>query len=133
VTSPTIVFAEQFYYPEAWGGAQLLRDLTTHLVASGCAVEVVCGSDPYAPEVDEDEVEDPRARGVVVRKTPRLFGGDIHRLKLLKQIVFYVCCAPLLLVRRRPTVFVTQTNPPLLVALVTIVALLHRRPFVIIA
>ena len=133
VTLPTIVFAEQFYYPEAWGGAQLLRDLTTHLAANGWHVEVVCGSDPYAPEAAGDAVEDPRARGVVIRKTPRLFGGDIHRRKLLKQLLFYVCCLPLLLLRRRPAVFVTQTNPPLLVALVTMVALLHRRPFVIIA
>jgi glycosyltransferase involved in cell wall biosynthesis len=133
VTSSRIVFAEQFYYPEAWGGAQLLRDLTTHLSAGGCAVEVVCGSDPYVPEVAGDEAEDPRARGVVIRKTPRLFGGDIHRLKLLKHLVFYACCLPLLLLRRRPAVFVTQTNPPLLVPLVTIVALLHRRPSVIIA
>ncbi len=133
MSPPTIVFAEQFYYPEAWGGAQLLRDLTTHLAANGCAVEVVCGSDPYVLAIADDEVEDPGARGVVIRKTPRLFGGDIHRLKLLKQLVFYGCCLPLLLVRRRPTVFVTQTNPPLLVPLVALVALLHRRPFVIIA
>jgi glycosyltransferase involved in cell wall biosynthesis len=133
VTLPTIVFAEQFYYPEAWGGAQLLRDLTTHLATNGYHIEVVCGSDPYASGVADDEIEDPAALGVAIRRTPRLLAGDVHRLKLLKQIGFYACSLPILAFRRRPALFVTQTNPPLLVPLVTIVALVHRRPFVIIA
>jgi glycosyltransferase involved in cell wall biosynthesis len=133
VSPSTLVFAEQFYYPEGWGGAQLLRDLTTHLAASGWNVEVICGSDRYAPELAGDEADDPTVRGVEIRRTPRLFLGNIHRLKLLKQVAFYCCCLPLLLGRRRPSLFVAQTNPPLIVPLVALAALVHRRPFAIIA
>jgi glycosyltransferase involved in cell wall biosynthesis len=129
----TIVYTEQFYFPEGWGGAQIPRDLTAHLVSQGWRVEVICGSDQYAPRASQDDTPDPRSAGVIVRKTPRLLGGDIHRRKLLKQAIFYLCCAPLVLLRPSPSIFVTQTNPPLLVVLVALAALLHRRPFVIIA
>jgi glycosyltransferase involved in cell wall biosynthesis len=127
-----ILFTEQFYYPEGWGGAELPRDLTMHLARSGVDVEVICGADQYAP-VEGAVSEDPRSAGVRIRRTPRLFGGKIHRLKLLKQITFYLASVPLLFFRRAPDLFVTQTNPPLIVPLVAVAALLCRRPFVIIA
>lgn len=129
----SVVFTEQFYFPEGWGGAQLPRDLTTHLAERGIRVEVICGSDQYAPQEADDHIPDPRAAGVVIRRVPRLFGGAIHSRKLLKQLWFYVASVPLLILRRAPDVFVTQTNPPLLVPLVAIAAWLRRRPFIIIA
>jgi putative colanic acid biosynthesis glycosyltransferase WcaI len=127
-----IVFAEQFYYPDGWGGAQIPRDITTHLAKAGLQVSVVCGSDPYAP-VQGDCGPDPTASGVRIVRLPRLFGGDIHSLKLLRQLWFYLLAAPALLFRRRPDVFVTQTNPPLLVPLVALVSKLRNRPCIIIA
>lgn len=128
----SFVFTEQFFYPDGWGGAQLPRDLTTYLARTGARVEVICGSDQYVPD-EGQEIEDPRACGVIIRRTPRLLGGSIHQFKLLKQLVFYAACLPLLLVRRRPDLYVTQTNPPLLVPLVALTAMLHRRPFIVIA
>jgi len=127
-----IVFIEQFYYPEGWGGAQLPRDVTIDLARHGMDVEVICGSDQYAA-VDGDSTEDPAASGVRIRRIPRLFGGDIHRLKLLRQLWFYACALPLLLFRRRPDLIVAQTNPPLVVPVAMFAALLHRRPGMIIA
>jgi glycosyltransferase involved in cell wall biosynthesis len=127
-----IVFAEQFYFPEGWGGAQLPRDITTHLAKAGFDVEVVCGSDQYAPESVSGS-QDPRSSGVRIRHIPRLLPGNIHRLKLLRQLWFYLGALPLLLFRRRPGLFVTQTNPPLLVPMVALAALLHRCPVVIVA
>jgi glycosyltransferase involved in cell wall biosynthesis len=127
-----IVFAEQFYYPDGWGGAQIPRDITTHLAKAGLQVSVVCGSDPYAP-VQGDCGPDPTESGVRIVRLPRLFGGDIHSLKLLRQLWFYLLAAPALLFRRRPDVFVTQTNPPLLVPLVALVSKLRNRPCIIIA
>lgn len=130
--SRTIVFTEQFFYPEGWGGAQLPRDITTYLAKSGYAVEVICGVDQYAPSEDAD-VEDPVQAGVRIRRIPRLLGGDIHRWKFLRQAWFCLAAIPLLLFRRAPRLFVTQTNPPLIVPLVALAAALRRRPFVIIA
>ena len=127
-----IVFIEQFYYPEGWGGAQLPRDVTIDLARAGHAVEVICGSDQYAA-VEGDSAEDPAASGVRIRRIPRLLGGDIHRHKLLRQLWFYACALPLLLLRRRPHLIVAQTNPPLVVPLAMLAALVHRRPGMIVA
>lgn len=130
--SHSVVFSEQFYFPDGWGGAQLPRDLTMHLASAGFGVEVVCGSDQYAP-VEGDPGPDPAASGVRIRRVPPLLGGDIHRRKFLRQLWFYACALPLLLFRRPPATFVTQTNPPLVVPMVALVAMIMRRPFVIIA
>lgn len=127
-----VVFTEQFYYPEGWSGAQLPRDVTVHLARRGVRVEVICGSDQYAT-TEADRCEDPRCAGVIIKRTPALLGGPIHRRKLLKQLVFYAAAFPLLVFRRAPDLFMTQTNPPLLVPLVALTALIRGRPFVIIA
>lgn len=129
----SLIFTEQFFYPEGWGGAQLPRDITMHLAQLGINVEVICGSDQYAPAADDSNGVDPRLAGVVIRRIPRLLGGGIHQRKLLKQLLFYVGCVPRLLLRRSPDLFVTQTNPPLIVPLVAIIARFHSRPYVIIA
>jgi putative colanic acid biosynthesis glycosyltransferase WcaI len=130
--SPRLVFTEQFYFPDGWAGTQLPRDLTIHLARAGYAVEVICGSDPYAP-LDGDPGEDPAAAGVRIRRIGRLIAGDIHDRKLLRQIGFYAGALPRLLFSRRPAAFVTQTNPPLVVVLAAFTAWLRRRPLVIIA
>jgi colanic acid biosynthesis glycosyl transferase WcaI len=131
VAGRRIVFVEQFYYPDGWGGAELPLDLTVHLARAGFAVEVICGSDQYAP-LEGKPPPDPRGQGVRIRRVPALFGGDIHRFKLLRQVWFYLALVPLLL-RARPDLFVAQTNPPLGVVLIAAAAFLWRRPLVVIA
>jgi colanic acid biosynthesis glycosyl transferase WcaI len=128
----SLVFTEQFFYPEGWAGAQLPRDIATYLAQNGCAVEVICGTEQYA-ELDGQEVGDPADAGVRIRRIPRLFGGQIHRHKLLRQLWFCVAALPLLLLRRAPDVYVTQTNPPFIVPLVAAIAACRRRPLLIIA
>lgn len=129
---PTVVFTEQFYFPEGWGGAQLPRDITTHLAQAGWNVEVICGSEQYAL-LEGPVIEDPAESGVKVRRIPRLLPGKVHTFKLARQLWFCIAALPLLLFRRRPAVFVTQTNPPFIVPVIATVAALCRRPFVIIA
>lgn len=128
----SILFIEQFYYPEGWGGAQLPRDITACLASHGWQVDVVCGSDQYAP-LEGNPGPDPATVGIRIRRVPRLFAGDIHHRKLFRQLWFYLAAVPILLFARRPDVFVTQTNPPLAVPLTALAALVRRRPFVIIA
>ena len=128
----SLIFAEQFFYPDGWGGAQIPRDIAGHLVRAGFDVSVVCGSDPYA-RVEDDTSVDPRLLGVRVLRVPRLLPGDIHTAKLLRQFWFYLIASPMLLTRLRPSAFLVQTNPPLLVPIAAIVALLRRSPLVIIA
>lgn len=129
---PRILFVEQFYYPEGWGGAELPRDLTIHLAQHGFDVDVICGSDQYSA-IDGDPGPDPEELGVRIHRVKRLLNGRIHRRKLLRQLWFYCGLLPQLLFRPAPDIYVTQTNPPLVVVLVAAVAFLRRRPLIIIA
>lgn len=131
-SEPVIVLVEQFFYPDGWGGAELPRDLSMHLAGRSYTIEVICGSEPYAP-LEGDAGPDPALRGVRIRRIPRLLGGDIHRRKVLRQLWFCLALLPLLFVRRRPDLFVSQTNPPLVVPLVALAAWLFRRPYLLIA
>jgi glycosyltransferase involved in cell wall biosynthesis len=125
-----LIFAEQFYYPEGWGGAQIPRDITMELAQNGWIVDVICGSDPYAPVTGE--TSDPRTVGVRIRRVRRLLGGGIHSNKFLKQLWYYALSVPFL-VRLRPEIYVSQTNPPLILPLIALASWWRRRPLVIIA
>jgi colanic acid biosynthesis glycosyl transferase WcaI len=127
-----ILFVEQYYYPEGWGGAELPLDLTLHLADSGFDVEVICGADQYAP-VEGTPAPDPRLRGIRIRRIPALIRRNIHQAKLIRQMWFYAALLPLLLFRRPPDLMVSQTNPPLAVVAVAAAARLWRKPFIIIA
>jgi glycosyltransferase involved in cell wall biosynthesis len=127
-----ILFIEQFYYPDGWGGAELPLDLTIHLADAGFEVEVICGSDQYAP-VGGEPPPDPSLRGIRIRRIPALLGGSIHRAKLVRQLWFYAALLPLLLFRRPPDVIVAQTNPPLAIVLAAAAARIWGRPMLIIA
>ena len=129
---PSIVYVEQFYYPEGWGGAQLPRDITTDLVGHGYSVQVLCGTEQYAP-VQGDTASDPRSSGVEIMRVPKFLGGDIHSGKLLRQLWFYAFAAPMALFRRRPSIYITQTNPPMIVVIMAAVAGIRRRPLIIVA
>lgn len=127
-----ILFAEQFYYPDGHGAAQLPVDVTTHLAGAGFAVEVVCGSEPYAP-LEGDLPPDPRSKGVKMRRIPALLPGRVQRLRLLRQLWFCLGLTPFLFLRRPPDVFMTQTAPPVVIIIVAAAARLWRRPHVIIS
>jgi colanic acid biosynthesis glycosyl transferase WcaI len=127
-----IVFVEQFYYPEGWGGAELTRDVTMALAKAGFDVEVICGSDQYSP-VEGDAGPDPRSFGVRINRVSSLLSGRIHNRKLLRQLWFYLRLIPRLAIRARPRLFISQTNPPLGVVLTALAAKIWRRPLIIIA
>jgi glycosyltransferase involved in cell wall biosynthesis len=129
---PYLVMSEQFFYPDGWGGAQIPRDISIALRRAGHSVDVVCGGDPYAP-VGEARIPDPREKGVRIVRIPRIIGGNLHRYKLIRQLWFYMALIPLMLFRKSPDLYITQTNPPLIVTIVALVSFVKRRPFVIVA
>jgi glycosyltransferase involved in cell wall biosynthesis len=130
--NPTLLFIEQFYHPDGWGGAELPRSLTMHLARNGFGVEVICGSDQYAP-VDGEAGEDPRTAGVIVRRVPAIRRLAVKPAKAIRQVWFVVAGAAMLLFRSPPALVVAQTNPPMGVILAAIAARIWRRPLVIIA
>jgi colanic acid biosynthesis glycosyl transferase WcaI len=127
-----LIFVEQFYYPEGWGGAELPRDLTEYLAGREFEVEVICGADQYVVSADDSAI-DPASLGVRICRVPSLMAGPVRRWRLLRQLWFYLALMPLLMVKRRPQVFVVQTNPPLAVFLVALASRLWRVPMIIIA
>jgi glycosyltransferase involved in cell wall biosynthesis len=127
-----LVFVEQFYFPEGWGGAELPRDLTVHLASRGFDVEVICGSDQYV-ESEADSIADPATEGVTIRRVPSLFSGKARSRKFLRQMWFYLALFPMLAFRRRPNAYIVQTNPPLALVLLAAAAWVQSCPLIIIA
>jgi glycosyltransferase involved in cell wall biosynthesis len=129
---PELLFVEQYYYPEGWGGAQLPRDITISWARLGWQVNVLCGTEQYSETADEP-IEDPRLHGVSIRKVPRFAAGDVRKGKILRQLWFCATAAPYLFFGGHPRAIVAQTNPPLAIVLLALVAMLRGRPFIIIA
>jgi colanic acid biosynthesis glycosyl transferase WcaI len=129
---PKLVLVEQYFYPEGWGGAEIPRDIAIGMRKAGFDVDVLCSKDQYAPMLDEVP-EDPATLGIRIFKVPRIFPGPARRFKVIR-IVWFCCYAlPRLLFHRTADLYVTQTNPLLIVPTVAIVSALRRKPFVIIA
>lgn len=126
-----ILFAERFYYPDGHGAAELPVDVTTHLAEAGYAVEVICGSEPYAP-LEGEPPPDPRSRGVRIRRVPAL-PGSVHQARMLRELWFCLALVPLLFLRPPPDIFITQTAPPIIIIIVAAAARVWRRPHVIIS
>jgi putative colanic acid biosynthesis glycosyltransferase WcaI len=129
---PTLLYIEQYFYPEGWGGAEIPRDIVSGLRQAGFAVEVLCGKDQYTP-MRPGEVPDPSACGVRIFRVPRIAPGPIHRFKSLRILWFCTYAFPWLLMHRGVDLYITQTNPPLIVPTLAMVAALRGKPFVIIA
>src|SRR5450631_2911652 len=129
---PKVLLVEQYFFPEGWGGAEIPRDIAIGWREAGFEVDVLCGKDQYTP-MAEQASEDPASRGIGILRVPRLFSGPIHRLKLIRIVWFCICAFPRLLFHRDVDLYVTQTNPLLIVPTVAVAASLRRKPFIIIA
>lgn len=128
-----VTLVEQYFYPDGWSGTEIPRNIAECLAAHGFRVEVLCSSDQYVP-AEDNEADDPRARGVRLKRVPGLVAHtDIRKGKWIRQLWFYAASVPLLLFRKPPAMYLTQTNPPLIPAIVAIVARLQRRPVALIA
>ncbi len=127
-----IVLVEQYFFPEGWGGAEIPRDIAIGLQEAGFSVDVLCSKDQYVP-MRADESQDPSARGVRIVRAPRIFRGRVHRFKSIRILWFCLYAFPRLLLHRGVDLYITQTNPLLIVPTVALVAFLRRRPLLIIA
>jgi colanic acid biosynthesis glycosyl transferase WcaI len=130
-TAVNIVFVEQYYYPEGWGGAQIPLDITIMIARAGLAVTVLCGKDPYVAV--QGGQDDPRDAGVRIRYVPRYRIGRKNGKGALAQLWFSAATAWMLLMRGRPSILIVQTNPPLIVVAMSLVAIILRKPLIIIA
>ena len=129
---PRLLLVEQYFYPEGWGGAEIPRDIAVGLRQAGYEVDVLCSRDQYAPMSAEAPV-DPRSCGIRIFRVPGIFPGPIHRFKLVRIVWFCLYALPRLLLHRNVDLYITQTNPLLIVPTVALAALVRRKPFIIIA
>jgi colanic acid biosynthesis glycosyl transferase WcaI len=129
---PRLLLVEQYFFPEGWGGAEIPRDIAAGLREAGFEVDVLCSKDQYAP-VSGRPPQDPASLGIRIFRVPRIFPGSVHRLKFIRILWFCLYALPRLLFHRGVDLYVTQTNPLLIVPTVAIASALRRRPFVIIA
>ncbi len=127
-----LLLIEQYFYPEGWGGAQIPRDIAIGLRMAGFEVDVLCSEDQYTPMADQT-VQNPASFGIGIRRVPRILPGPVHRFKFVRVIWFCCYAFPRLLLSRGVDLYMTLTNPPLIVPTVALVAALRRRPFIIVA
>jgi colanic acid biosynthesis glycosyl transferase WcaI len=136
IPRPPIIFIEQYYFPEGWGGAQIPRDITVALARSGYPVSVICGREQYipvGPEAGDDSSQDPRAHGVSIWHVPKTPAFNRRPNGLLSQCWFSLIAVVLVVLRGRRSILMVQTNPPLLVIATGAMALLLRRTVILIA
>jgi colanic acid biosynthesis glycosyl transferase WcaI len=127
-----IVLVEQYFYPDGWGGAEIPRDIAIALSRAGVRVDALCGTEQYAPLTGDSTPANPSEYGVGIVRVPRILPGAVRKLRALRIVWFCICATPILLFRRLGLI-ATQTNPPLIVPTVALVAALRRVPFIIIA
>src|ERR1700682_2179206 len=113
ISRPPIIFIEQYYFPEGWGGAQIPRDITVDLAKCGYPVSVICGRDQYVPIKPESNVssEDPRKNGVMIRYVPRLPTFMRRPKGLPSQCWFSFIAVAFVLIHGRRSILMVQTNP----------------------
>jgi len=120
--SPTLLFVNQHYLPDAAATGQQLADLAEYLVRHGYEVDVLCGSSRYAG----GQLRAPREevlRGVTVQRLwttgfPRLWTTRFSRLahagRLLNYALFYLQALMIGLFGRGYERVIYLTTPPLL-------------------
>ena len=110
---PSILFVNQFYWPDVAATAQMLTDLTEHLAADGYDVHVLAGVGAYDETTAGGAGAEVR-RGVTIHRirTTR-FGRGRHVGRVADYATFYLGALRHVL-RRRYDLVVTLTTPPML-------------------
>lgn len=126
----SILFINQYYWPDRAATAQLLADLAEDLAAAGNEVSVLTGRGRYAIEESVRLERRERRRGVTIR---RLWATDFGRGTLLGRatdyLTFLLTVALTIATTRRHDTVVCLSTPPLL-ALVGLLAKVRGSVFV---
>ncbi len=131
-----VIFIEQYYFPEGWGGAQIPRDITIELADLGYPVSVICGRDQYVPvgpQRIDDSRQDPRTHGVSIRYVPKIPAFNQGVKRLLNQVWFSLVAAVQVILHGRGSILMVQTNPPLMVVAAGAMASLFGNRVILIA
>lgn len=128
----SIIYAEEYFYPEGWGGAQLSRDIVKALQRDGHQVAVVCGSVPYIQPASST-TSDHSLLGIKIIRLVTLARSRFLHLRVSNHLLFSLQCFAALLMEQDVDLIIVQTNPPPIVVIGGLAAWLRRKPLVIIA
>ena len=120
MSAPRVAFVNRFYAPDAAATGQVLADLAETLAARGWRVSVIAGSGSYDGSGHRPPREEVR-NGVTVRRA-RSVGGRGHVARVLGYLTYSAGAAWRLLRDERNDVVVAMTDPPILAALLALLA-----------
>lgn len=127
-----VIFAEQYFYPEKWAGAQLSRDIVIMLSKNNWNVNVICGTQQYVS--GKDNGEDPRKHGIKLTKIKTFNQNRFILLRILNLIMFpSLFFMKFLFMKHKPNLILIQTNPPTLILSAALISKIFSIPLVIIA
>ncbi|KGG16325.1 MULTISPECIES: glycosyltransferase family 4 protein [unclassified Prochlorococcus] len=133
-TKPNIYFAEQYFYPEDWSGAQLSRDIVNHLNQNGYNINVICSSVSYQNSSTIISGRPPSFKGIPIKRVnPIIFKPRNYFHRLFNDIYFSLSVLIYFLSSNKPSLFLIQTNPPFLILVTALAASLRNIPYKIIA
>ena len=107
-----VYLIEQYYYPEAWGGVQLIRDISL-IFNEEFKVTVVCGTRQFVQGKEIGNFN-PFKEGIKILKIPSIFIKPRNFFeRVLENISFSFFSFIRILFLKKPTFIFVQTNPPL--------------------
>lgn len=114
MSRPSILFVNQYYWPDLAATGQMLTDLAEYLAADGYDVHVLCGRDRYTGSGATDTPSRERRRGVeIVRLGGTGFGRSSHWGRLVDYSTFLAQVAARLVAGRSYDLVVLLTTPSL--------------------
>ena len=107
-----VYLIEQYYYPEAWGGVQLIRDISL-IFKEDFKVTVVCGTRQFVQGKEIGNF-DPSKEGIKIFKIPSIFSKPRNFFeRIIENLSFSFLSFIKILFLEKPTFLFVQTNPPL--------------------
>ena len=128
-----LLILNQYYTPELASSGQLLGELCESL-ASQFDIHIIAGTPSYSVEktVQGGNLEAPGGRIKVWRVPNTTFARSNMLGRLSNYFTFLLGAASAAIVAPSPDVVITMTDPPIIGLAGGLVAMLHRRPFVLI-
>lgn len=124
----SLIFVEQFFWPEGWAGAKIPQKIVVHL-AKSYDIDVICGNQPYIKPIPPRSPLPTFPFKIKHLHLPfashKSIARVINQVFFSLQLVFYICL-------KKPHLFISQTNPPLSLLPLAIISRLFSVPFVII-
>lgn len=125
-----VYLIEQYYYPEAWGGVQLIRDISL-ILNEDFKVSVVCGTRQFVQGKEIGNFN-PFKEGIEIFKIPSIFLEPKNFYeRVLENISFSFFSFIRILFLKKPTFIFVQTNPPLNLIFFAFLSWLKGIPLVI--